>query len=110
MIFAQAQAYLLGTINETASRRMPNRLDRMHAFLEALGNPQLRYPTVHVGGTSGKGSTATMLATAFTASGKRTGLQTKPPLTSMTERVRLDGRPLSEEEFAAVLESMLSAI
>ncbi len=44
MIFAQAQAYLLGTINETASRRLPNRLDRMIALLDALGNPHTALP------------------------------------------------------------------
>jgi len=110
MTYKEATEYLLGTINESVSRSHPQRLERMATLLRHLGDPQLRYPTVHVGGTSGKGSTATMLAAAFTASGKRTGLHTKPHLTSMTERVRLDGRPLSEEEFAAVLESMLSAI
>ena len=63
MTFQSAQSYLLGLINENASRRMPNRLDRIRAFLEALGNPQDAYPTIHVAGTSGKGSTATMIAT-----------------------------------------------
>ena len=70
MTFAQAQAYLLGTINETASRRVPNRLDRMRALLAALGDPQDRYPSVQVGGTSGKGSTCTMIAAALGATGK----------------------------------------
>ena len=65
MSFAGATAYLLGTINETVSRQVPNRLDRMRAFLKALGDPQEPYPTVHVGGTSGKGSTSTMIATAL---------------------------------------------
>ncbi len=49
------------------------------------------YPTIHVGGTSGKGSTATMIAAALQAAGKRTGLHTKPHLRSMTERARIDG-------------------
>src|ERR1700719_3434314 len=110
MIFAQAQAYLLGTINETASRRMPNRLDRMRALLAALGDPQNRYPTIHVGGTSGKGSTATMMAAVLTASGKRTGLHTKPHLTSVTERARVDGVATSEEHFAELLGEMMPAI
>ncbi len=91
MTFQSAQSYLLGLINEAASRRMPNRLDRIAAFLEVLGNPQERYPTIHVAGTSGKGSTATMIAAALEASGRRTGLHTKPHLTSVTERARVDG-------------------
>jgi dihydrofolate synthase/folylpolyglutamate synthase len=110
MTYREATEYLLGTINESISRRQPQRLERMATLLGHLGNPQLRYKTIHVGGTSGKGSTATMLAAALTASGKHTGLHTKPHLTSMTERARVDGRALSEEEFAAILESMQPAI
>lgn len=110
MTFREAADYLLGTINETASRHNPHRLDRMAALLRHLGNPHLRYPTIHVGGTSGKGSTATMIATALTASGKRTGLHTKPHLSSMTERARIDGRAVSEDQFAELLDSMHFAI
>ncbi|HTA39665.1 MAG TPA: hypothetical protein VK760_11335, partial [Candidatus Acidoferrales bacterium] len=84
--FARAQEYLLGTIDETKSRRTEYKLDRMRAFLRALGDPQNTYPTIHVGGTSGKGSTSTMIAAALQASGKRAGLHTKPHLQSMTER------------------------
>jgi dihydrofolate synthase/folylpolyglutamate synthase len=108
--FTSATAYLLGTINETVSRRVPNRLTRMRAFLEALGDPQEQYPTVHVGGTSGKGSTSTMIATALTASGKLTGLHTKPHFTSVTERARVDGMAISEDDFAELLGEMMPAI
>ena len=110
MTYARATQYLLGTINETASRHNPHRLDRMRAFLAHLGDPHLAYPTVHVGGTSGKGSTATMIATALSASGKRTGLHTKPHLTSVTERARIDGASIGEEEFADTLGEMMDAI
>jgi dihydrofolate synthase/folylpolyglutamate synthase len=110
MIFAQAQAYLLGTINETASRRLPNRLDRMLALLEALGNPQNRYPTLHIGGTSGKGSTATMAAAALQASGKKTGLHVKPHLQSVTERARIDGVAIGEDRFGEILGEMMPVI
>jgi dihydrofolate synthase/folylpolyglutamate synthase len=108
--FESAQSYLLGLINETASRRAPNRLDRIRAFVAALGQPQLRYPTLHVAGTSGKGSTATMLAAALEASGKRVGLHTKPHLASPAERMRINGTPVSEDTFAELLEEMLPAI
>jgi dihydrofolate synthase/folylpolyglutamate synthase len=110
MTYAEASSYLLGTINETASRRHPNRLDRMQALLHHLGDPHRAYPTLHVGGTSGKGSTSTMLASALSASGKRTGLHTKPHLTSVTERARIDGVAVSEERFAELLEEMMPAI
>lgn len=110
MNFSQAQAYLLGTVNESRSRREPYRLDRMYAFLRELGDPQNQYPTVHVGGTSGKGSTSTMVAAALTASGKRTGLHTKPHMRSMVERARIDGVNITEERFAELLTQMMPAI
>lgn len=110
MEYKAAESYLLGTINETVSRRMPYRLERMRAFLAELGNPQDAYPTLHVGGTSGKGSTSTMLATVLQADGKRVGLHTKPHLRSMTERARIDGVAISEEDFGELLESMMPAI
>jgi dihydrofolate synthase / folylpolyglutamate synthase len=108
--FARAQVYLLGTIDETKSRRTEYKLDRMRAFLHALGDPQNTYPTIHVGGTSGKGSTSTMIAAALQASGKRTGLHTKPHLQSMTERARIDGIAVSETRFAELLAGMMPAI
>ncbi|HET9029476.1 MAG TPA: folylpolyglutamate synthase/dihydrofolate synthase family protein [Candidatus Aquilonibacter sp.] len=110
MDYAAAQNYLVGTINETVSRRMPYRLDRMRAFLNELENPQARYPTVHIGGTSGKGSTSMMVAAMLQAAGKRVGLHTKPHLRSMTERARINGLAISEEAFAATLERMMPAI
>ena len=110
MTFASATSYLLGTINETVSRRMPNRLDRMRAFLAALGDPQDQIPIVHVGGTSGKGSTSTMIAAALTQAGHRTGLHTKPHLKSVTERSRIDGVAIDQERFADVLTTLLVAI
>jgi len=110
MTYREANDYMLSTINESLSRRQPHRLDRMRAFLQHLGDPHLRYPTIHVGGTSGKGSTATMIAAALAAAGKRTGLHTKPHLTSMLERTRVDGRTIEEETFAELLAEMQPAI
>ncbi|MBV8152094.1 MAG: bifunctional folylpolyglutamate synthase/dihydrofolate synthase, partial [Candidatus Eremiobacteraeota bacterium] len=106
MSFSAARNYLMGTINETASRRQPNRLDRMRALLAALGSPQNAYPTLHVGGTSGKGSTATMLAEGLCCAGKRVGLHTKPHLSSMVERMRVNGVPIEEERFGELLDEI----
>jgi dihydrofolate synthase / folylpolyglutamate synthase len=108
--FEQAETYLLGTIDEVVSRRTSYKLDRMRAFLRELGDPHRAYPTIHVGGTSGKTSTATMIAAALQVAGHRTGLHTKPHLCSMTERARIDGRAVEEERFAALLDSMMPAI
>jgi dihydrofolate synthase / folylpolyglutamate synthase len=108
--FEEAQAYLLGTIDEVVSLRTSYKLDRMRSFLHELGDPHRRYPTIHVGGTSGKGSTSTMIAAALEAAGRRTGLHTKPHLHSMTERARIDGVPIPRERFAQLLADAMPAI
>lgn len=108
--YDEAESYLLDTIDEIASRRTSYKLERMRAFLRQLGDPHRAYPTIHVGGTSGKGSTATMIACTLQAAGRRTGLHTKPHLHSMTERARVDGRSISRERFASLLDAMMPAI
>lgn len=108
--FESAEAYLLGTIDETTSRRTSYKLDRMRAFLRELGDPHVAYPTIHVGGTSGKGSTSTMIASALQAAGHRIGLHTKPHLRLMTERARIGGIAVSPQRFAELLDEMMPAI
>lgn len=110
MTFAQAQQYLLDLVNETASRRESGRLDRMRRFLAILGAPQDRYPAIHIGGTSGKGSTSSMIASALTAAGRKTGLHTKPHLRSIVERARIDGVPVTQERFAALVDELIPAL
>ncbi|MBI4429319.1 MAG: bifunctional folylpolyglutamate synthase/dihydrofolate synthase [Ignavibacteriales bacterium] len=70
-------------------------LHGINALLHALGNPHYRFPCIHVAGTNGKGSTASMLAAVFTAAGYRTGLYTSPHLVDYRERIRIDGQPIS---------------
>jgi len=108
--YREAEAYLLNTIDEVTSPRTSYKLDRMRGLLHHLGDPHRLYPTIHVGGTSGKGSTSTMIAGALRASGKRTGLHTKPHLHSMTERACIDGRPISPQRFAELLDRAMPAI
>src|SRR4051812_10274311 len=79
-------------------------LKRMRALLAALGNPERGGRFVHVAGTNGKGSTCAMLASILTASGLRTGLYTSPHLDKPTERIRIDGQQISEEEFSAAFD------
>jgi dihydrofolate synthase/folylpolyglutamate synthase len=76
---------------------------RMEAILEKLGKPHLAAESVHIAGTKGKGSTAAMIASILTASGYRTGLYTSPHLHSFTERIQIDGKPIQESEFAALV-------
>lgn len=110
MDFASAVRFLQTTTNESISRRHPGRLDRMRALLDLLDNPERAFRSIHVGGTSGKGSTATMCAAMLTAAGYKVGLHTKPHLRSVTERLSIGGAPVSEERFAELIESMLPAV
>jgi dihydrofolate synthase/folylpolyglutamate synthase len=75
-------------------------LDTIRALLSFLGNPERRYPSIHIAGTNGKGSTAAMIASILTASGYRTGLYTSPHLVDFTERIRIDGKPMPRGEVA----------
>jgi dihydrofolate synthase/folylpolyglutamate synthase len=70
-------------------------LDTTQALLAALGNPERQFAAVHVGGTNGKGSVATLIADALSAHGFRTGLYTSPHLASFRERIRVDGAEIS---------------
>lgn len=78
-------------------------LDRMHALLDRLGNPHVGLPIVHVGGTAGKGSTATITAALLRASGYRVGLHTKPHLAHVHERIQVDGAPISDDALRALI-------
>ncbi|MFL6448237.1 MAG: bifunctional folylpolyglutamate synthase/dihydrofolate synthase [Bryobacteraceae bacterium] len=84
-------------------------LQRMRALLEALGNPEAGGRFVHVAGTNGKGSTCAMLASILGASGLRTGLYTSPHLEKPTERIQVDGREVSEDEFSAAFNQVHEA-
>lgn len=79
---------------------------RIEALLERLGKPHLAAESVHIAGTKGKGSTAAMIASILTASGYKTGLYTSPHLHSFTERIRIDGKPILESEFAALVQKL----
>jgi dihydrofolate synthase/folylpolyglutamate synthase len=73
-------------------------LENIKHLLDFLENPETNYPTVHIAGTNGKGSTAAMIASILTASGYKTGLYTSPHLIDFTERIRIDGKPISSKE------------
>ncbi len=77
-------------------------LDRIIALTSLLGDPQRTYPVVHITGTNGKTSTARMTETLLRVRGLRTGLFTSPHLTSVRERISVDGQPLSAERFVEV--------
>ena len=81
--------------------RVAPSLGRIRALTELLGDPQDAYPVIHLTGTNGKGSTAAMIESLLRADGLRTGRFTSPHVTSVTERITIDGVPISEERFDA---------
>lgn len=78
-------------------------LERIENLCQYFGQPQWQYPTVHIAGTNGKGSTAAMLAAMGQAAGLRTGLYTSPHLLQLNERIQINGVPVSFQEIEAVL-------
>lgn len=76
-------------------------LREMRILMEALGSPHLRFPSVLIAGTNGKGSTSATLASILSAGGYRTGLYTSPHLARVNERIRVDGQEISDDDFAA---------
>ena len=76
-------------------------LDRVYTLLESLGSPHKRLGlVVHIAGTNGKGTVAAALASIFQADGKKTALYTSPHLVDFTERIRINGKPISQEKVA----------
>ncbi|MFH0992324.1 MAG: folylpolyglutamate synthase/dihydrofolate synthase family protein [bacterium] len=77
-------------------------LEGIQDLLSVLGHPHLNFPTIHVAGTNGKGSTAAMLAAIFTAAGYKTGLYTSPHLVDITERIRINGKPINKNSLSFI--------
>ena len=98
---ALAQMYALGhELAATPSHKFD--LAHMRALLGALGHPEKKLECVLIAGTNGKGSTAATLAAILQASGLKTGLYTSPHLVRINERIRVDGSPISDDDFAVL--------
>ena len=94
---------------ERSSKNPNNRifkLDRMLFLLEELGNPQTKTPAIHIAGTKGKGSTASMIESILKHSGYVTGLFTSPHLHKFTERIRIMNQSISDNEFATLVDKI----
>ncbi|HEU4801211.1 MAG TPA: folylpolyglutamate synthase/dihydrofolate synthase family protein [Gemmatimonadales bacterium] len=81
-------------------------LDTTRRLLSALGNPHEVFATVHIGGTNGKGSVATLVADALARQGFRVGLYTSPHLVSFRERIRVSGAPITRDAVATWTEHL----
>ncbi len=85
-------------------------LDRMFALMEELGNPQNKYPIIHVAGTKGKGSVSSLCASALQMGGYRVGLYTSPHLLDYCERIQGNGEPISHELMVELVEEIKPAV
>ncbi|WP_028659048.1 bifunctional tetrahydrofolate synthase/dihydrofolate synthase [Nocardioides insulae] len=93
---AEVEDALLSRWPET---RLEASLDRIRAFTELLGDPQAAYPVIHLTGTNGKTSTSRMIDSLLRTLELRTGRFTSPHVEKISERISVDGEPLSDEEF-----------
>jgi dihydrofolate synthase/folylpolyglutamate synthase len=106
----EAQSSLAEVEREIAARRPEHSidptLDRIADLASLLGDPQRACPVIHITGTNGKTSTARMIDALLRARGLRTGLFTSPHLTSMRERISLDGQPIGAQRFVDLYEEI----
>jgi dihydrofolate synthase/folylpolyglutamate synthase len=85
-------------------------LKRMHNLLSLLGDPHTKIHTVHIGGTKGKGSTATMLAKMLEANGYNVGLYTSPHVVHLHERITVNSEMISEKQMRDLLNRIYAPV
>lgn len=109
MIYREAIEYL-HSLTDYEKRRIerysPDTLDlsRVERLLDMVGNPHRLYPSVHVAGTKGKGSTSAMIESVLRAAGYRTGFYTSPHLHTFRERIRIGADLISREDVVSLTE------
>lgn len=91
-------------------RRMGTSVEVSNELLAALGNPQHHYPTIHVGGTNGKGSVTCKIASALQHSGLRAGLYISPHLSTFRERVQINRQPIALLDVEGYLQEIFAII
>lgn len=115
LTYQQAINFLFDRINyerrpELASGKDPFSLEKMRRLLDALGNPQKLVPCVHIAGTKGKGSTATMVASILQTAGYDVGLFTSPHVQRLEERFTVNGQLASEVQLIRIVEKLHSVV
>ena len=105
MTYAEAVNRILALRGGERAGMRPG-LERIEALLDAIGRPERSFTIAQVAGTNGKGSISAMLAAILQASGRRVGLYTSPHLRHYRERIRVDGRPISEADFVDGVEAL----
>src|SRR6201987_5457837 len=107
MDYQESVRYLLSLGRELAAPTQAAaakfNLENSAVLAKSLGHPEQKYPSAHIAGTNGKGSTAAFLESILRHAGFRTGLNTSPHLEKINERIRIDGDEISDADFADVL-------
>ena len=98
MDFSESLEYLLDLGNEVLAMKLG--LENIGKLLDALGSPERNFLKIQVAGTNGKGSTCAFLDSICVSANIKTGLFTSPHLVSITERIKINGQQISEENFA----------
>jgi dihydrofolate synthase / folylpolyglutamate synthase len=111
LTYNEALAYLAQFINYETRQPVSYAPEHFNVqafaeFLQTLGSPHLAFPSVHIAGSKGKGSTAAMVAAMLSQAGLRTGLFTTPHLVTIRERTQIDRQLISREEFAALVSEL----
>ena len=104
----EVYAFVMGFVNVEKGQATEFKLDRMRWMAERLDNPHLGRVTVHVAGSKGKGSVATLIARAIQASGTRTGLYTSPHILSWKERMTEAGDEIPDEIILSAAEEVFA--
>jgi len=107
--YQKALDYLYSFVDYSMTRSLRYSADkfnlgRMFKLMDALGNPQKDYPVIHIAGTKGKGSTAALCASALKGARHRVGLYISPHLEDYTERIQVNGTPISHQEISELVE------
>jgi dihydrofolate synthase / folylpolyglutamate synthase len=114
MNYDQSVRYLLSLGRELAAPTQAAAakfdLENIAVLAERLGHPERSYPSAHIAGTNGKGSTAAFLESILRHAGCRTGLYTSPHLERINERIRVNGQEISDPAFSDVFTRILSLI
>ncbi|WGS65279.1 bifunctional folylpolyglutamate synthase/dihydrofolate synthase [Marinitoga aeolica] len=96
--------------NRRGGTRIKYGLERINKLCELLGNPQKDFPVIHVTGTNGKGSTSRAIHDILKAHGLKVGIFTSPHLTHISERIKINGKPIKDTEFIETLNDMIIPI
>jgi dihydrofolate synthase/folylpolyglutamate synthase len=109
--YQEALDYLYGFVPSVVGRPDPEiNLTRTRALLQAFDNPQLRFPSVVIAGTKGKGSTTAMIAQMARAAGLRTGMWTSPHLHTYRERIQVDGAMIAEHDLIRLVNQIIPSV